>query len=224
MLKYFMGSMSEHDDHEAVTWETVEKDTKPGGAAWGHFNPDLLDTSAKTGCSFYFTPQKYWPRGLARSYFGKKTVFGVLRDPVERLVAIFRGNIKGYGGDFSKYYDACDVDGAVKSMMMDLKESGDQFRNGCTFVPQAEYFDGEFGITVPVDNRRFPHSANEILKDHGHGHMRIENEDVMHVSGCNEIWAGNLSSETKAMVYEHFKRDYELLCTHFGYCVKEVNT
>merc|ERR1719499_1593381 len=44
-------------------------------------------TSQTTGCHLMNTPGKYWPKDLAERYFGNRTVFGILRDPYERLVA-----------------------------------------------------------------------------------------------------------------------------------------
>merc|ERR1719414_1549602 len=108
------------------------------------------------------------PKDLAQKYFGNKTIFGMLRDPYERLTAFFRGGFSGYGGSYPEFYKTCDVNGAVKQMMKDVLEKNDTFHAGCTFVPQAEYFEGEYGIKLPVDNRRFPFSMNEVFEEHGY--------------------------------------------------------
>lgn len=38
------------------------------------------------------------------------------------------------------------------------------------------------------------------------------------MEGCNHVWAGDLSCETKALVRQVYARDFELLCSHFGHC------
>jgi len=172
----------------------------------------------------YFTPQKYWPKHLAKKYFGDKTVFGLLRDPYERLIAMFRGDFQGYGSfNNSRFMETCDVNGAVQEMMNLVIESNDPFASSCTFLPQAEYFDGPYGITLPVDNRKFPQSMNEVFEKHGY-HEIIKGENILHVNGCNNAWAGNLTAETKTLVKKVYARDFELLCKHFGYCDQDENT
>eukprot|EP00434_Breviolum_minutum_P010395 symbB.v1.2.009169.t1/scaffold579.1/size184598/3 len=54
--------------------------------------------------------------------------------------------------------------------------------------------------------------------------MHIETADIMHVEGCNQVWAGDLSCETKALVRKVYARDFELLCHYFGYCDVHENT
>jgi len=205
-----------------MTWELLEKAKpfqRPDREIWGHLNPDLLVTSNVTGCGMYFTPQKYWPDELAQKYFGNKKVFGVLRDPYERLVALFRGDIDGYGGSYPEFKKTCDVNGAVKSMLLNFLNGTDPFAQGCTFIPQAEYFDsGKYSIVVPVDNRRFPESMNERFKEHGYEDMHIETSQVVHVRGCDNVWAADLDSETKTLVRKVYAKDFALLCKHFNYC------
>merc|ERR1719359_2526507 len=124
-----------------------------------HFNSDLQEQNPETKCAMYFSPQKYWPKQIAEKYFGNKTVFALLRDPYERLVSMFRGNIEGYGamGD----YNTCDVNGAVKRLLKNiLNGSTNKFASECTFLPQAEYFEAPYGIMQPIDQRLFPHSVN----------------------------------------------------------------
>eukprot|EP00440_Ansanella_granifera_P075779 gb/GFBE01082235.1/.p1 GENE.gb/GFBE01082235.1/~~gb/GFBE01082235.1/.p1 ORF type:complete len:337 (+),score=73.45 gb/GFBE01082235.1/:1-1011(+) len=200
----------------------LEASKQPNGEVWGHVHPLLQETSNVTGCPLYFTPGKHWPKEIAEAYFQDKTRFGMLRDPYERLVAQFRGNYRGYGGQYDKFYETCDVNGAVRQMVETVL-SGDPYAEGCTWVPQAEYFDAPYGIMLPVDNRRFPNSANEMLVSHGYSHMFIQEQDILHVSGCNEVWAGDLDCETKALVKKVYARDFELLCKHFGYCDDNEN-
>jgi len=200
----------------------VKQFAKPDSDLWGHFNPDLLMASEVTGCGLYYTPQKYWPRDIAEQYFGNKTVFGLLRDPYERLIAYFRGEFSDYGGSFPELFKTCDVNGAVKKMMRMAINSTNPFMNGCTFIPQAEYFEGRYGITLPIDNRRFPTSMNEAFAAHGYTE-HIKTQNIGHVTGCNNMWAGDLDAETKQLVRQVYAKDFELLCKHFNYCDSEEN-
>mmetsp|Transcript_24784 Transcript_24784/g.53899 ORF Transcript_24784/g.53899 Transcript_24784/m.53899 type:complete len:354 (+) Transcript_24784:171-1232(+) len=201
-------------------WNTINRLKRPNSVVWGHMNPDLGTKSPVTGCPMYYTPQKFWPQDLAEAYFGNKTVFGILRDPYERLVSIFRGNYVGYGGFRPELFATCDVDGAVQQMMKDYL-AGNKYGGGCTFVPQAEYFENPHGITLAVDNRLFPQSMNDVFDAHGYHQFQITEQDILHVDGCPNVWAGDLSCETKAMVRQVYKADFELLCEKFGYCTEE---
>ena len=69
----------------------------PDAKLWGGVAPELQGLSDVTGCPMYFTPPKYWPGDLAKAYLGGKKVFGILRNPYERLVAMFRGGYSEYG-------------------------------------------------------------------------------------------------------------------------------
>eukprot|EP00438_Fugacium_kawagutii_P023872 Skav233786 [mRNA] locus=scaffold780:269932:274127:- [translate_table: standard] len=109
-----------------------------GSRLWGHLHPALQQTSATTGCALYFTPGKHWPQEVAQSYFGQDQIFGLLRDPYERLVAMFRGDQDSYGGQWGAYRSTCDVDGAVKKKMQDIIQGKiSPYSEGCTFLPQA---------------------------------------------------------------------------------------
>jgi len=207
-----------------ATWQEVRMLSKFEAQVWGHFNPDLQQVSRATGCQLYYTPQKYWPQHILDKYFGNKTVFGMLRDPYERLVAFFRGNIKGYGGDYPEFHRTCDVNGAVKMMLKRHIAGKNPFANACTFLPQAEFFDGPYGIKIPVDNRKFPASVNKVLLEHGYDDIQIRGRDIMHVSGCPHVWSGDLDNETKLLVQQVYRRDFELLCRHFGYCDRNEDT
>lgn len=204
----------------------VNKMTGKDATLWGMMEPMLHGTSS-VGCPTYLTPPKHWPDQLAKEYIGNRSSFGMLRDPYERLVAIFRGSAggetgSGYGGDYQKYSDTCDVDGAVRQMLAKVQE--DPFAEGCTFLPQSEYFDGDLGIKIPVDNRMFPMSVNTVLQEHGYGEEVIKSKDIEHVSGCTEVWSAALSPETRALVRKVYKRDFELLCENFGYCDDDEST
>eukprot|EP00930_Biecheleria_cincta_P062937 TRINITY_DN4839_c0_g1_i1.p1 TRINITY_DN4839_c0_g1~~TRINITY_DN4839_c0_g1_i1.p1 ORF type:complete len:363 (+),score=55.68 TRINITY_DN4839_c0_g1_i1:86-1090(+) len=190
---------------------------KPGGELWGHLNPELQVVSNQTGCPMYYTPPKYWPSDLAKRYFGNKQVFGLFRNPYERLVSLFRGNFEGYGGGYGKLHDNCDVNAAVK-LMMKRYLAGDKYSNGCTFLPQTEYIDMPHGVTLPIDLQAFPNSMNAVLAQHGYDNLHIRTKDIMHVGSCDNVWAGDLDNETRAMVKQVYKRDFEFLCKTFGYC------
>jgi len=214
-----------YGDFSGQNSPTPGESTKVPGIAWGHISPLLQEVSNVTGCPLYYTPQKHWPKDLAEKYFGSGSkVFGVLRDPYERLVAGFRGDNPQYGASEAEFFATCDVNAAVKRTMKRYLAGGSEFAKGCSLLPQAEYFDGAYGISVPVDNRQFPASMNSVFEAHGYTNMTIHTEDIFHVTGCSEIWAADLDSETRAMVRQVYKRDFELLCKHFGYCNPEENT
>lgn len=225
MLAVFVASGAEAGNARwQAPWALVNMLKRPDGVVWGKMNPDLQRRNKVSGCSDFYTPQKYWDPFLADHYFGNKTVIGMLRDPYERLVAMFRGDLAGYGGGFGELRKTCDVNEGVKQAMQRYLASNDTFMDGCTYLPQAEYFDGPHGITIPVDNRRFPASLNQVFLEHGYPDMRIDPGEIEHVNGCNEKWAGDLAPDTRALVRQVYKRDFELLCEHFGYCDPEENT
>mmetsp|Transcript_38987 Transcript_38987/g.123796 ORF Transcript_38987/g.123796 Transcript_38987/m.123796 type:complete len:371 (+) Transcript_38987:122-1234(+) len=207
-------------------WAVVKKTTRSfnDSILWGHMNPDLFALSKVTGCPLYYTPGKYWPTEVAEAYFGNKTIFGMLRDPYERLVAMFRGNIANYGGSYPEFVATCDVNGAVRKMMTDYLAGHTTHSFGCTFVPQSEYFDAPFGIEIAVDNRLFPDSANKLFAERGANNLFINTEDILHVTGCENSWTGDLDCETKALVKQVYVRDFKLLCEKFGYCDQSENT
>jgi hypothetical protein len=192
------------------------------GVRWGKINPDLDFINNLTGCQTYFTPAKYWPEELAAKYFGENRRFGILRDPYERLVAFFRGNYNGYGGGpYPKdLVETCDVNQAVKQTLQDYIKGGDPFAGGCSLLPQAEYFDGKYGIDLPVDNRHFPSAVNKLFEDHGYEYL-IPTEAVMHVRGCDNSWMADFDNETRQLIKQVYARDLDLLCQHFGYCKDE---
>jgi hypothetical protein len=204
------------------TWEHINSIKKSGGEVWGHMNPDLQPISNETGCPLYLTPQKYWPADLAKQYFGDKKVFGVLRDPYEKLVAQFRGNMPDYGG--TEDVSTCNLNEAVKATMQELLNGGNIFAGACTNVPQSEYFDGPYGISIPVDNWRFPQSANELFEDHGYNNFHIRQNDIMHVNQCADHWSAEFDKETRKMIREFYKKDFDLLCKSFGYCDFDQDT
>jgi len=209
---------------EQVRQERLTKKMVSGGELWGRMYPAMAAVNNVTGCKNVFTPPKYWPEELAREYVGNKTTFGMLRDPYERLVALFRGSLgDDYGGDYSRFYPTCDVNAAVRQMMLDVKAGG-KFDHECTYVPQAEYFEGEYGIKLAVDNRLFPDSFNKVMKEHGYDAIQVADNDVMHVGNCNDSWSWQLDCETRALVQEVYAADFKLICEKFGYCDLNDNT
>lgn len=197
---------------------TVESVAAFSGVIWGSMNPALTETSNATGCPYYFTPPKYWPVDLANQYFGSSEVFGILRDPYERLVAMFRGGMEGYGAAYNhSLLETCDIDQGIQEMLHNYLYGGNRFASDCALIPQAEYFEGPYAITVPVDNRLFPHSANAVLAEHGYP-IYIPQDAILHVSDCQEKWSADLSPETRRLIRQIYAKDFELLCSHFGYC------
>merc|ERR550525_742098 len=115
-----------------LTWTDVMKVARPDAEVWGRLSPQLQMPSNATGCSMFCTPQKYWPKGIAKRYFRYMSVFGLLRDPFERLVAHFRANLDSYG----KLGDRCDANAAIKRMMKRYLERDNKFMENCAFLPQ----------------------------------------------------------------------------------------
>jgi hypothetical protein len=192
-------------------------DPKLDGENWARANPDLQTISSITGCPMYLTPQKYWPTELAQKYFSNKTVFGVLRDPYERIVQLFKGGMEGHSDRNATALATCDINSAIKKMMNETMH-GNAFRDRCTFLPQAEYFEGPYKITVPVDARQFPKSMNAMFKAYGATEMHIFPWDISAEPNCQDSWANDLDCEARRMVREYYKRDFQLLCDRFNYC------
>lgn len=192
---------------------------------WGHVHPLLQEKSNVTGCPLYYTPQKHWPEDVAKAYFGDKKVFGLLRDPYERLTAFFRGNMHGYGFQAEEeLVKKCDVNAAVKTIMKKYIAGDLKYNNSCSFVPQAEYWEGPHGISVSVDNRYFPDSMNKVFVEHGYNDMEIRTNEIFHVMGCNEVWSGDFDEETRALVRQVYQKDFDLICKLFGHCDPDENT
>lgn len=214
------------DNIRKQNWSEVNQLVRQGGAIWGHFHPELQEVSPITGCPLYYTPPKYWPQDVAKRYFGDKTIFALVRDPYERLVAQFRGDIIGYGNDVEVYHQTCDVDKAVREKLIEHLMGGNKFGSGCTLIQQAEYFEGPYGVKLPIDVRDFPNSMNVVFDQHGYTDpsWHIDPEEILHVEGCDNVWPGNLTEETKSLVRAAFPQDFSLLCMYFGYCEQGENT
>lgn len=231
-LVYESSSAKSQAEEEAIMHRA--KGTQ--GVFWGQMDPSTRQISNATGCNMYYTPGKYWPSHLARSYFGQRTIFGVLRDPYDKAVNEFRrqvqkvdsvynwqlranvsareGHPEREGLRYQTYYDTCDVNGYLKEELLKYK-AGDHFRGNCALVPQAEYFDSPWGVAVPVDNRLIPGSINTVLGDYGYSY-RVDK--TIHNWLCPNISAFSLDTEVKGLIQEVYARDFDLLCSYFGYC------
>merc|ERR1719356_861554 len=106
-------------------------------------NPELLEETA-WGCPLYYTPQKYWPQDKLDSYFGNKTVFGFLRSPYDRVVAVWKGFTQGgvvTGFDFTLDGKTCPgISSWVKQIFADPSAWPADLM--CQVQPQAPFFDG----------------------------------------------------------------------------------
>lgn len=189
------------------------------GLLWGKLNPSLAVISNSTGCHMWYTPQKYWPEDLAHSYFGDKQIFGTLRDPYDRTANQFRYFVKWPKSEFpahyQEYFRTCNVNAFLEEELP--KVVADPYKNDCQWQPMSEYFDMPYGITVAFDNRKIPWSLNELLREHGYGFLE-GNGEALHNIVCDNIWAGSLNNNVKAMIREIYARDFDLLCNLWGYC------
>jgi hypothetical protein len=212
-----------------------------GGQLWGMTYPPSWAISNVTGCNLYYTPAKHWPPGLAREQFGGRSTFGILRDPYDKMANEFRRQVQGIdsvfnwqtrpqidaregdrareGEEYAKYYATCDVNGYLAAELTKYK-AGDRFRGNCALVPQADYFDPPFGVAVPVDNRQFPDSFNQLMADYNYPTMNV----TIHNWACVNVSAYSLNAEVKALIKEIYARDFELLCSYFGYCDRDEMT
>jgi len=227
----------------AKQWKFLRKAMGEGGEAWGMMNPDLRPILPSTGCDMYYSPPKYWPEKVAAAYLGNKTVFGMLRDPYDRMANVFRnqvqgvsslykwttrldisrreGNMEREGPTYQKFYKTCDVNGWLKSELAKYK-AGDHFRADCILMPQAEFFDMPHGVTLPIDNRRIPDSFNELMEAHGYD-IRMGSATI-HNFKCDEVTAWSFDKESVALIKEVYARDFDLICKHFGYCDRDEKT
>jgi len=221
----------------------------PGGEAWGMMAPYLRQISDRTGCDLYYTPPKYWPEAVLRKYFRldesqNRTIFGMLRDPYDKLVNEFReqslgvlsslnvrllrkaisereGSMDRESPEYQRFYEDCDVNAWVKAELTKYKD-GSRFRGNCHLLPQKEYFEGPHGIQVPIDNRLIPQSFNQVVQSHGYD-IQMSTGSTEHGDKC-DISAWSLDAEAKALIREVYAEDFELLCQHFGYCDREELT
>lgn len=220
-------------------WELIKGAVGDGGQIWGMMNPDMREISS-VGCKMYYTPSQYWPENLAEKRMGRKALFGIIRDPYDRIVNEFRMQASGIssvfegetredvskrektsmdreGSLYKDWYDSCDVNQWIKRELRMYKH-GDKFRGNCHLLPQSEYFSIPYGISIPVDARKLPESFNTVMEGHGYD-VRMSNSPEMSKGiACDHITAWDLDEGSKEMVREVYARDFEQVCKSFGYC------
>lgn len=223
------------EDREAQ-WRHIRHAVGPDGEIWGQINPDLRLYSKTTGCEMFYTPQSMWPEDLLTSYFGNKTVFGLLRNPYDRVVNEFRMQLMVYSSFFTgetrqnvskreghlekesepylTWYSTCDVNAWIKAELAKYK-AGDHYRGNCHLLPQAEFFRGKYGISLALDTTRFPNSFDEAMEDHGYD-IRTQGWSG-HNTDC-AVSAFSLDEEAMALVREVYAEDFELNCRLLGHC------
>lgn len=231
-----------HSTSMVQQWKLMHESLGRGGALWGEMNPAIRGVDVATGCSRYYMPGKMWPKDLAKKYFNNRTIFGILRDPYDRAVNDFRQMVFGLesiypniwrwnvsvrqhklereGPEYQQWYKTCDVNAYLKSELGKYL-AGDRYRVGCHLLPQAEFFDQPYGITLPIDNRKLPDSFNKVMEEHGYPFRMGE---TLHNTMCNNVSAYSLDAEAKALVKKVYARDFELVCKYFGYCDSDEMT
>jgi hypothetical protein len=208
----------------AEGWKTVSKIAQPDAPVWGPLNPDL-QKETYIGYPLYYTPAKYWPEDVKEKYFGDKTTFGVLRDPYERIVALFRSYNSpdgvSRGWDFVDDGQNCadDLNAFVKANLKQLIRKFSQHPKNANFHVQADYFEGDHAIQEVLDMDTFPQSANELLQKHGYN-VNMGIDDVFHIHGCDDTFVDDLDAESKSLIELFYARDFKLRCEKLGHCDK----
>jgi len=215
----------------------IDEMKKPGGEVWAEMEPQLRRMSS-VGCDMYYTPQQHWPENIATSYFRNRNVFGVIRDPYDKLVNEFRMQVMPFASvyagvtrqqvseregtmereeppytGFGGIYDRCDVNEFLRLELPKVKKN--PYRANCHFVPQVEFLKGENAINLPVDARKLPESFNQLMDEHGY---EFRMDDTMHNMLCPGLWAGSLEDDVKGMIKEMYAEDFDFLCKTWGYC------
>lgn len=175
-------------------------------------DPELDQISQVTGCTMRRTPSKDWPADMAQKYFGNRTAAGVLQDPISRL----RQRFEEVGAaQFPEAFAKNDVNEGIQQMIKEYISSYNPYEHDCSLLPQAEYFDGPYGISAVADGRRFPDSLNEILVSHGFEQHVTVNHDVEVQRRTN---ATGISRETLILVGHMYENDLKLMCEKLGDC------
>jgi len=223
---------------EQKAFEVMEANKISGGELWGMMNPELRGISSVTGCDFYYTPPKLFPADMLERVYKGTVPFGMLRDPYDRMANEFRMQVSGYDSAFSnttradiskregnlereeatylQYYRDCDVNGYLQAELGKVL-AGDKYRDNCHLVPQAEYYENPYGPVVPVDERKIPNSYNAFIESYGYP-KDMNMGATMHNVVCNDISAYSLNQETRNLIKQVYKADFQLLCKSFGYC------
>jgi hypothetical protein len=204
-------------------WPKVSKMVDPEYPVWGRFNPDLQGNS-HLGYPMYYTPSKYWPDDLWTTYFVNKKPFGILRDPYERILALFRTSTSqvdaSRGWDFRDDRRNCaeELNEFVKINLNPLVMHNTQHPKNVDFHVQADYFEGDIPIQV-LDMDSFPQSANELLQKHGYN-VSMGVGDMFHYHGCDDAFVDDLNAESKNLIEVYYARDFKLRCDKLGHCDK----
>jgi hypothetical protein len=205
-------------------WSKVSKMVDTDNPVWGRFNPDLQGKST-FGYPMYYTPSKYWPVDKKYPYFGNKRTFGILRDPYERILALFRTSISIYdasrGWDFRDDRRNCaeELNEWVKSNLKPLVLHSTEHPQNVDLHVQAGYFEGDNPIEEVLDMDSFPQSANELLQKHGYN-VSIGVDDMFHYHGCDDTFVDDLNAESKNLIEFYYARDFKLRCDKLGHCDK----
>lgn len=207
-------------------WDYINSIALEDASFWGPMNPDLqvhsnwnggeLLSDTAQGCPMYYTPQQFWPADLAQKFFGDKTVFGLLRNPYDRVLAFLRSQVGGVIQGFAFDNRTCDFGAKVK-MMFDGKASWPPALR-CQLQPQAPFFEGKNRITLPLGLEDFPMNAQKLLEDHGYSSVHLDPNEMHHVAGCDNTWGMDLDAETKAILKNYYAKDFDLMCKVFGQC------
>lgn len=233
---YFLGLSLLAPGYVAKLWVMNNLVRQPSAELWGMMHPAARPISEVTGCNLYYTPGKYWPAKAAAEYFGDREIFAVVRDPYDKMANEFRMQVQGIDSGFTvltrpevswreghlerenatyqMWYATCDVNAYLQEELRRFLE-GDRFRVNCHMLPQSEFVEQPYGATVFVDNRKIPDSLNELFTARGYP-MRVG--EPIHNYLCNNISAYSLTEETKSLIRQVYKADFELLCEKFGYC------
>merc|ERR1719401_2565655 len=113
------------------------------------------------------------------------------------------------------WYRTCDVNAFLRAELTKVL-AGDKFRGNCHLVPQAEFFDGKYGIVHPVDVRGIPQSFNDFMKRAGYSHVAMTN--TAHNIRCNDLSAYSLAEDVRGLIRRVYARDFDLICQRLGYC------
>lgn len=211
-----------------------------GAQIWGAMNFDLREINDITKCDTFYTPQKYWSMKLRNKFLTNRKVFGILRDPYDRIVNIFRSEAMGQNHFFQsntrtavsfregtmerespmymKWYVTCDVNAWIEAEFARYQDSTTgsraHFRSNCHLLPQAEYFKGDDSITIPIDARKLPQSFNDVMDANN---IDVHLSEPEQASVC-PISAWHLTEKSRQLIRDFYREDFELLCKHFGYC------
>jgi len=208
-------------------WDYVNSIAQERPSFWGPMNPDLQKKSnwngkgflsTNDGCPLYYTPQQHWPEDLAKSYFGNRTIFGNLRDPYDRFLAMLRGMIGGtVQGLQNSTAEECgeDFSEKIKTILPQFASLPTALR--CQIQEQAPFFEGSHKITEILDLAQFPANAQQVLDEHGYDNVKLEPWEMHHVAGCDNTCDYDLDEDAKTLMQQFYARDFALIKSVFGH-------